>query len=231
MKELQQIDNGIAFHFTQGTISAPPPPEFNTFFGNPPHWRFICVGGESSAEALEKHRNFVERESPEQSIRSGERPMDDDTLQSIKTAMTQLRKTMAQSGPFQGVIGYSEGAAMASTLLVEELQKAETTGVPSTLRCGIFMAGAPPFRPDVGGWYLRDEVGEVINVPTCHVIGVSDPYIHCAMALHDICDEEKAIIFDHGWGHTIPRNADLVQELAITIREMMADAERLETDA
>ena len=230
VKELQQSGDEITFHFTQGTIPAPPPPEFNTFFGNPPHWRYICVGEETPMEALEKHRNFVEQENPEQSIRNGERPIEEST-RSIKNAMTQLRNTMNESGPFQGVIGYSEGAAMAATLLVEELQEADRTGVPSTLKCGIFMAGAPAFRPAVGGWYLWDEVGEVINVPTCHVIGVSDPYIHCALALHDTCDSEKAIIFDHGWGHTIPRDAEMVQELAITIREMIADANVLDMDS
>ena len=179
-------------------------------------------------EALEKHRNFVEQENPERSIRNGERPIDEDTLQSIENAMKHLRKTLTESGPFQGVIGYSEGAAMAATLLVEELERAETTGVPSTLKCGIFMGGAPPFRPAVGGWYLWDEVGEVLKVPTCHVIGVADPYLHCALALHSICDSDKAIIFDHGWGHTIPRDADIVQELGSTIREMIADAEALD---
>ena len=228
MKELQQDCDDIIFHFTQGTIPAPPPPEFNTFFGNPPHWRYICVGRETSMEALDKHRNFVEQESPEQSIRNRERPIDESTLQSIESAMLHLRETMNESGPFQGVIGYSEGAAMAATLLVEELEKAETTGVPSTLKCGIFMAGSPAFRPAVGGCYLWDEVGEVINVPTCHVIGVSDPYLHCALALHDTCESEKVIIFDHGWGHTIPRDADMVKELALTIREMMVSAKVLE---
>ena len=234
MKELQQNGDEITFQFTQGSIPAPPSSRFNTFFGNPPHWRYIFVGGESSEEALEKHRNFVEQEDPEQSMRNGERSRDESTvestIQSMENAMIQVRKTIVESGPFQGVIGYSEGAAMAATLLVEELQKAKKTGLPSTLKCGIFMAGAPAFRPEIGGYCLWDDVGEVINVPTCHVIGVADPYIHCALALHRTCDSEKAIIFDHGWGHTIPRDADIVQELALEIREMMADADRLEAE-
>ncbi|KAL2050490.1 hypothetical protein ABVK25_009159 [Lepraria finkii] len=69
VKALQQGGDDITFHFTQGPIPAPPPPEFQTFFGNPPHWRFIALEGESSMEALDKHRNFCAQEDPEESVR------------------------------------------------------------------------------------------------------------------------------------------------------------------
>ena len=194
MKELQQRGDDITFHLTNSTIEAPPPIEFQTFFGNPPHWRFVYIDG-TSMNVLARHRDFVEEETPEKSIRSGQMPTGKKTIESVEYAIRSLRKTMVESGPFHGVIGYSEGAAIGSTLLIEELRQAKKTGVPSTLKCGIFIAGAPAFRTEVGGWNLWDEVGEVIDVPTCHVLGVSDPYLHCALALHDICDSEKAVIF------------------------------------
>lgn len=231
MKALQQGGDDITFHFTQGPIPAPPSPEFQSFFGDPPHWRFVALEGESSIEALDRHRNFCAQEDPEETIRKSITVPDDCAVQSVKNAMHQLRNTMIEEGPFEGVIGYSEGAAIGATLLVKELQRAKKTGVPSTLKCAMFIAGAPPLRTDPPGFYLSDEAGEIISVPTCHVIGVSDPYINCALALHGVCDSDKAMLFDHGWGHTIPRDADIVKDLAITIREMIVLAEGLEAGA
>lgn len=191
----------------------------------------MALEGESSMEALDKHRNFCAREDVEDSIRKSCTVPDDYAVQSVKNAMHQLRNTMKEEGSFEGVIGYSEGAAIGATLLVKELQRAQKTGIRSKLKCAIFFAGAPPLRTDPPGYYLSDEAGEIISVPTCHVIGVSDPYIQLALALHGLCDSDTAMLFDHGWGHTVPRDADIVEELAITIREMITLAEGLEAGA
>jgi hypothetical protein len=42
------------------------------------------------------------------------------------------------------------------------------------------------------------------------------------MALFNICDQDTAVLFDHGKGHTLPRDAKTVKELGVTIREMIA---------
>lgn len=54
-------------------------------------------------------------------------------------------------------------------------------------------------------------------MPTCHIIGCNDPYIHGAMALFSMCDEDTATLFDHGKGHTVPRDAQTIQELAAAV--------------
>lgn len=65
---------------------------------------------------------------------------------------------------------------------------------------------------------LADECEDVIDVPTCHIIGCNDPYIHGAMALFSVCDDDTATLFDHGKGHTVPRDAKTIQELAEVIQ-------------
>jgi Serine hydrolase (FSH1). len=64
---------------------------------------------------------------------------------------------------------------------------------------------------------LADECEDVIDVPSCHIIGCNDPYIHGAMALFSVCDEDTAVMFDHGKGHTVPRDAQTIRELADVI--------------
>jgi hypothetical protein len=64
---------------------------------------------------------------------------------------------------------------------------------------------------------LADECENIIDVPTCHIVGCNDPYIHGAMALFSMCDEDTATLFDHGKGHTIPRDAKTLAELAVAV--------------
>ena len=97
-----------------------------------------------------------------------------------------------------------------------------------TEQCGIFFAGWPPVSvegEDNINTMLADECQEVLDVPTCHVVGCRDPYIDGAMALYSMCDEDMAVLFDHGQGHTVPRDRRIVEELTLTIRETIAKIE------
>ena len=66
---------------------------------------------------------------------------------------------------------------------------------------------------------LADEESNVIDVPTCHIVGCKDPYLHGAMALFSMCDEDKATLFDHGKGHTVPRDGRTIQELTCALEK------------
>lgn len=78
--------------------------------------------------------------------------------------------------PFDGILGYSEGATIAASLILEEKRRLLEEGIPRNIKCGIFFAGWPPMK-DTGGPYLFDTDGEVIDIPTVNVIGCQDPYI------------------------------------------------------
>lgn len=59
----------------------------------------------------------------------------------------------------------------------------------------------------------------MIEVPTCHIIGANDPYVDGTMALYGVCDPDTAIMFDHGKGHTIPRDVATMKEAAEVIEQ------------
>lgn len=69
----------------------------------------------------------------------------------------------------------------------------------------------------------------LIDVPTLHVVGCSDPYILGAVALHNMCDQESAEIFDHGKGHTVPRDARTIVELGDAIDRLVERSESWKT--
>ena len=72
---------------------------------------------------------------------------------------------------------------------------------------------------------LADECEDVIDVPSLHIVGCSDPYILGAMALFNMCDEDSAELFDHGKGHTVPRDARTIQELVDAIARLTKKTE------
>lgn len=88
---------------------------------------------------------------------------------SAADAMDYLYDIMEKDGPFDGIIGYSEGATVAATLLLHEQKRYETMGIPPMFKCALFFAGWPPMTPEFDSIVLADESDLMINIPTCHI--------------------------------------------------------------
>lgn len=99
--------------------------------------------------------------------------------QSAHDAIDYLYNIMERDGPFDGIIGYSEGATVGATLLLHEQRRFETQGIPTMFKCGLFFAGWPPMNPDLNGIVLADESDLTITIPTCHISEYLK--VHCAM--------------------------------------------------
>ena len=94
-------------------------------------------------------------------------------------------------------------------------------------KCAVFFGGWPPSKLVEGEAriLLADECDEVLDIPTCHVVGCKDPWLDGSIALYNMCDEDMAILFDHGKGHTVPRDATTINELATSIGDTVKTAE------
>lgn len=101
------------------------------------------------------------------------------------------------------------------------------------MKRAIFFAGWPPLSLTDGKArvLLADECEDVIDVPSLHIVGCSDPYILGAMALFNMCDEDSAELFDHGKGHTVPRDARTIKELVDAIARLTGRAENWDNNA
>lgn len=49
-----------------------------------------------------------------------------------------------------------------------------------------------------------------------------------SLALHNVCDPDTAVLFDHAKGHTLPRTKETVKELGDTIRDMIREVRERE---
>lgn len=88
---------------------------------------------------------------------------------STSRAIQYLFDIMEQEGPFEGIIGYSEGATVAGTLLLAEQRRRDKLGRQPMIKCAIFFAGWPPLDPTTFAMILSDQSDTLIDIHTCHI--------------------------------------------------------------
>ncbi|CAL3970437.1 unnamed protein product [Diplocarpon coronariae] len=172
--------------------------------GPSPHYRFVEYDGIEQNDILERVRDFPEGENPEAVIRELLPSGSDGIRSSVRAALDALYTTLEKHGPFDGICAYSEGTVVGSTLIMDEKRRFEREGRPRMIKRAVFFAGWPPLNLDSNEMLLSDVT--------------DDPYLHGAMALFNVCDQEEAVLFDHGKGHTIPRDVQTVKELGDALR-------------
>ncbi|KAJ5158641.1 uncharacterized protein N7500_008292 [Penicillium coprophilum] len=212
--------NGNAsFHFTQGTTEVHVPPQFAGFFGPPPNYTFMKVDGPLVHRNM---GNFPKRNTPEEAMKAAAQAAGNPTFSSIAQVVDRLVGILDGEGDIGGVIGFSEGAQIAASLILEEQRREREHGRIPRLKCAIFFSGWPPVHPVTGRLLTADDYNEEpITIPSCHVVGASDPFIDGSMALYNMCDPDSVDLFDHGAGHLIPRNKKVTEEIALVVREMI----------
>lgn len=120
-------------------------------------------------DVLDRIRDFPECETPEDTMRELMRDGVATAHKSANDAMTYLAKIVEERGPFDGIIGYSEGAAVAATYLLHEQLMSQHQGTRPMFKYAIFFGGWPPIDPLTHAMILSDESEILIPIPTCHI--------------------------------------------------------------
>ena len=158
--------------------------------------------------------------------------IDDDSVideigYSIRTAMENDDRAGGR-GEWVGLVGFSQGAKLAASLLLEQQTRHERNvgsdgpiGVPGLRwRFGILLAGRAPLsnlNPDIltmpelvlagalseGFMFPSDSKYEaMLRVPTLHVHGLQDPGLALhRQLLHKYCDDESTTLVEWDGGH------------------------------
>ena len=163
--------------------------------------------------------------TPEQRFRDTLKSLQPASTGRIQAVLDRLYEVLDEEGPFDGIMGNSEGAAIAATFLVDYLRRCVDNNTRSRLRCAVFFSGGPAYMSNGSGIFLNDECGQIITVPTCHIIGYNDPLIESALALHNLCDERTATLVDHGRGHLVPSEPAAWKYIIQGVRGLVARVE------
>ncbi|KAL8744190.1 MAG: hypothetical protein Q9190_003537 [Brigantiaea leucoxantha] len=124
--------------------------------------------------------------------------------------------------PFDGVLGFSEGAAIAATLLLRRSARKQRP----LFRFAIFICGLVPLRHDINDVALADEAVERVEIPTAHIIGSKDSVKKASLALFNFCKPSQASLYDHSSGHAIPwggSTSAMAEEIRSVMRRSIVD--------
>ncbi|KAJ5733816.1 hypothetical protein N7493_002602 [Penicillium malachiteum] len=132
-----------------------------------------------------------------------------DSVESINKALDDFGRFLEVEGPYDGVIGFSIGALLASTFLIRE--KARNPTKPLPFKCAIFLCAAAALDPTA---LARGEItllkpiptsSFLLELPTAHIWGRNDTlWADRSELLSSLCDPQESSIFLHDEGHAIP---------------------------
>jgi hypothetical protein len=145
---------------------------------------------------------------------------DVENLGSIQTAVDDLSDYVRSEGPFDGVIAFSQGAALAAMLLARGQ-------FPLPFRFAVFICAGTP----VSERLLHENVicymdaaidGPVLELPAVHIVGLKDGSLDASLALAELCGSKDRTIYQHAAGHEIPINES--KQMARCIHDVITKA-------
>ncbi|MCJ1318878.1 hypothetical protein MMC15_004210 [Xylographa vitiligo] len=184
----------------------------------------------------------------------------DYSVGSIEEQHQYIMDIVAEEGPFDGIMGFSQGASLAASILMHH--QIEKPWLPSPFRVAIFLCATyahsrtpvdgedvthkvptselPSRRQSTDSGYDSDEDSAKdsirvlyarstkarIQIPTAHLYGENDSYLHESLEVLDLCDPRLALEFKHKGGHEVPMDTESNKK----IRDIIAmTCERAET--
>jgi hypothetical protein len=142
--------------------------------------------------------------------------------QSILEAQNDLLEMLSEeSEGFDGVLAFSEGAALVSSVILR-FDRDNPFSLRGLFRFAIFIAGVAPFDQS----HVERAAGEVqdggksldmpprvipgpdtiMHLPTLHVMGKNDMYYPSSMVLSQVCVSYGRTVIVHEGGHEVPRS-------------------------
>ncbi|CZR50580.1 uncharacterized protein PAC_00454 [Phialocephala subalpina] len=122
-----------------------------------------------------------------------------------------------EDGPYDGVIGFSQGASVAAACIAQQQLRGSLKDEPFKMAVFICAALMPPQLATVDN--LADTIGKFgpIDIPTAHVIGRKDPCDTQSLEVVKSSAQNATTVLLIDGGHDIPRDAVNAKNVAIGI--------------
>ncbi|KAF8821514.1 putative Ovarian cancer-associated 2 protein-like protein [Cardiosporidium cionae] len=123
---------------------------------------------------------------------------DNPVYEGIEESVQYVIDTLQKQGPIDGLLGFSQGAAM-----VHYLTALQATGDPHLKGMFQFAILVSGFLPQDSRYETMLPTSRVLNLPSLHVYGKEDElYSHCCRAATFY---NNPVIIDHSRGHSFPK--------------------------
>lgn len=141
-----------------------------------------------------------------------------------REALELLRDIIDEDGPFDGCIGFSQGAALLGSFLLS--YQALDRFSPPPFRLAIFICGSSALSvSEMDGSWSRINPQELegknrrIKIPTVHIYGRKDPAYQESLNLKNMCEPRNRLEYAHGSGHDIPRGIEVTGDMARIVQK------------
>ena len=139
-------------------------------------------------------------------------------MSQLLRAHEYLTEIVEEEGPFEGILGFSQGAEVAASLLFYQGQEV-------TFKFAVFIGGTQPYdvRALASGKDSKpvkmraDTHSARIEIPTAHVIGRSDAYREFSKAFLGMCNPREVKVYDHKGAHVVPRGQEAMEDLTAAL--------------
>jgi Serine hydrolase (FSH1) len=154
------------------------------------------------------------------------------SLSTCRKALSDLETFIQTDGPFDGVMAFSQGAALASTLIVKKfLQDPRGQTLSPIFKCAIFISGGIPCSPISLSDPTQTELrlldarinGECISIPTTCIWGAKD--LEWPPELAKLCKRDEREVFVHDGGHEVPGSSD-IEAVRASVRAVRRTVDR-----
>ncbi|OTA80298.1 hypothetical protein M434DRAFT_38030 [Hypoxylon sp. CO27-5] len=118
-----------------------------------------------------------------------------------------LRHFIQSQGPFDGLIGFSEGASIAATMMVEDARRPFAKFKCAIFFCALKTVDPDSLQSDTGLPRFLDYTmdGVLVQIPTAHIwSSCDDVALNTSQEVAAIFDESSKETLVHSLGHDIP---------------------------
>ncbi|CAL5865815.1 uncharacterized protein PFLUO_LOCUS21 [Penicillium psychrofluorescens] len=140
----------------------------------------------------------------------------------VLEAFEHTYRIISEQGPFDAVMGFSQGAALAAALIIHHAKV--NPHAPPLFRAAVFICGGCPFDRSGMAYITPQPDTYTITIPTAHIVGKQDPLYPESRKLYGLCEPSKAAFYDHGSKHMVPFDTKNTDEMTRAIEETVARA-------
>ncbi|GKZ79621.1 hypothetical protein AnigIFM56816_003824 [Aspergillus niger] len=142
----------------------------------------------------------------------------------LAPAMKHVYDIIERDGPFDAVMGFSQGAALACAMIAHH---AKTHQEP-LFKVAVFICGAVPFDSTGNEIIPEPSAGDEypVNIPTANIVGKQDELYPSSMRLSRLCDPSKMSFHDHGSKHMVPFDVKNTEAMVAVIEAAVQRALR-----
>lgn len=152
----------------------------------------------------------------------------EDIKAAIQAVVVLLYNTIKEQGPFDGVIGFSQGASVACAFILQHMARKPLDPSSALFKYALLFSGADVVdsvglaikaedkisqAPGQGEGAPSEQKKPKIGIPSLHVCGELDENLQGSLSLMERFDTETAELVMHKLGHTIPRDGEMVDTI------------------